>query len=297
MIRKIIFSFLVFLNYNTIANATMIVKDSYGIKYIENAPVEELEKLYQEHKYTNFKKVATKEYPAIFLKSFPKDFREIKSLNYRNELFIKILTPLALKINQEIQNERDTILNIEKTYQKNNALKDYDIKKLDELSNKYNYFTRAKNTGRINEQLHALKLRVNQVPPSILIATAAMETNWGFSRIANEANSLYKEKIWFTNEGLEPLENKNDGYRFKIFDSLIDSMRSFALTFNSDINYQSVWFARENLKEMHGLIAGENIAYALATSSTLPNFAGILDYTTAFYNLFILDMGHLKIGD
>lgn len=297
MIKKIIFSFFILLSYNTIANATMIVKNNYGIKYVENSTVEELEKLYVDHKYTNFKKIATQEYPAIFLKSFPKDFREINSLNYRNELFIKILTPLALKINQEIQNERDAVLNIEKSFQKNNALKDYDIEKLEALSTKYNFFTRAKNTGRINEQLHALKLRINQIPPSILIAASAMETNWGFSRVAHEANSLYKEKVWYTTEGLEPLENKDDGYRFKIFDSLIDSMRSFALTFNSDINYQSVWFARENLKEMHGLIVGENLAYALSTSSTLPNFAGILNYTTAFYNLFILDMGQLKIGD
>ncbi|MCM1322771.1 MAG: hypothetical protein NC218_01145 [Acetobacter sp.] len=276
--------------------AEIKIREAGGILYIENATVKETEDLFSKHGYTRFLSLNDGAYPAIFLKTLPSDFQSIKSQKYRNELFIRILTPLALKINEEIANERNTLLRIERHFKENNTISKEEQNKLEELALKYDYFTRQTEINRIELQIDNLKLRINSVPPSILIAVAAMESNWGFSRVANKANSLYKEKVWYTNEGLEPLENKDDGYRFKIFNSLIESMRSFALTFNSNINYETVWNARANLLKRRNFTIGESIAYSLSTASNLPNFVGILDYTTAFYDFLALDMGHLKKG-
>lgn len=274
--------------------AEIKIKQFAGITYIENATVEELEAVYTKYKYKRFRALDDDAYPAIFVKTLPIDFQEISSQKYRNELFIRILTPLALKINEEISNERHALLRLEKSFIKNKTLTPNELERLENLAIKYDYFTREKGDIKIGLQFQNLKKRINIIPPSIFIAAAAMESNWGFSRPAKLANSLYKEKVWFTNEGLEPLENKEDGYRFKIFDSLIESMRSFALTFNSNINYEHAWSARDGMIERLGVILGENIAYSLSNSSNLPNFVGILDYTTAFYDLFALDIGHLK---
>ena len=291
-IKYIFFALSILISYPTLAEINI---ETYGGNiYVENATVEELEALYKKHKYQRFHFLKEDYFPAIFVKSLPKDFQQIESQKYRNELFIRILTPLAIKINEEIDNERSTLLRLERNYQKNKSLTPEEIEKLEDLAKKYDYFTRRKNNIRIEDQILNLKLRIDLVPPSILIAAAAIESNWGFSRIANVANSLYKEKLWYTTEGLEPLENKDDGYRFKIFDSLIESMRSFALTFNSNINYSNVWEARKGIRARRGIVFGESIAYALAMSSKLPNFAGILDYTTAFYDLYSLDKGKLK---
>lgn len=274
--------------------ATPSVREAGGVIYVNETSVKELEDIFTQYGYTRFHILDNDNYPAIFVKKLPSDFRDISSLKYRNELFIRILTPLALKINEEISNERETLFRLERSFLKNQQLNEAETKKLEELAIKYDVFTREKNTSRIKIQFEKLKQRINIIPPSIFIAVAAIESNWGFSRVANEANSLYKEKIWFTNEGLEPLENKEDGYRFKIFNSLIDSMRSFALTFNSNINYENAWQARDEMIKRHQYIIGESIAYALSISSTLPNYAGIVDYTTAFYNLVSLDIGKLK---
>ena len=291
-IKYIFFALSILISYPTLAEISI---ETYGGNiYVENASVEELEALYKKHKYQRFHFLKNDYFPAIFVKTLPKDFQQIESQKYRNELFIRILTPLAIKINEEIDNERSTLLRLERNYQKNKALTSEEIEKLENLAKKYDYFTRRKNNIRIEDQILNLKLRIDLVPPSILIAAAAIESNWGFSRVANVANSLYKEKLWYTTEGLEPLENKDDGYRFKIFDSLIESMRSFALTFNSNINYSNVWEARKGLRIRRGVVFGESLAYTLAMSSKLPNFAGILDYTTAFYDLYSLDKGKLK---
>lgn len=296
MIKKLytLITLLTFLLFSSPSFAKMKVTEYGDIIYVENATVSELEELYSKHNYKRFRALDDDAYPAIFVKTLPLDFQEIPLQKYRNELFIRILTPLALKINEEITNERNALLRIEKSYLKNKKLPPNELEKLENFATKYDYFTRETGDTRIGLQIQNLKKRINIIPPSIFVAAAAMESNWGFSRPAKLANSLYKEKVWFTNEGLEPLENKEDGYRFKIFDSLIECMRSFALTFNSNINYEHTWGAREGMIERIGHVLGENIAYSLSNSSNLPNFVGILDYTTAFYDLFALDVGSLK---
>ncbi len=296
MIKKAVILLAIFLSLPLSAFAEIKIREAGGMLYVENATVKETENLFAKYGYTRFLSLQDSAYPAILLKTLPTDFQNIKSQKYRNELFIRIVTPLALKINEEISNERETLLRIERHFLKDNTLNEADSQKLEELALKYDFFTRLKGIERTASQLKNLKLRIQPIPPSILVAAAAMESNWGFSRIANQANSLYKEKVWYTTDGLEPLENKNDGYRFKIFDSLIEGMRSYALTFNSNINYETIWNARDGLIKRRGFAIGESIAYALSTASNLPNYNGILDYTAAFYDLLALDMGHLKKG-
>ena len=294
--KKLWFSILTacFLLFSFSAKAEIISHEFNGILYIDETTVEELEQLFEKYNYRYFRGKLDNAYPAIFLKKLPKDFAQIESQKYRNEVFIRILAPLALKINEELSNERHTLLRLERSLERNKTLTPEENEKLEELAVKYDYFSRNNDESRAANLINHLKVRINVIPPSILIAVAAMETNWGFSRIAQEANSLYKEKVWYTNEGLEPLENKDDGYRFKIFDSLIDSMRSYALTFNSNISYQNVWDTRIEAAARQDKLIGESIAYSLAHASNLPNFVGILDYTTAFYDLFSIDIGHLQ---
>lgn len=294
--KKLWFSILTacFLLFSFSAKAEIVSHEFNGILYVDETTVEELEQLFEKYNYRYFRGKLDNAYPAIFLKKLPKDFAQIESQKYRNEVFIRILAPLALKINEELSNERHTLLRLERSLERNKTLTPEENEKLEELAVKYDYFSRNNDESRAANLINHLKVRINVIPPSILIAVAAMETNWGFSRIAQEANSLYKEKVWYTNEGLEPLENKDDGYRFKIFDNLIDSMRSYALTFNSNISYQNVWDTRIEAAARQDKLIGESIAYSLAHASNLPNFVGILDYTTAFYDLFSIDIGHLQ---
>ncbi len=297
MIKKVIkiIMLLIFLCRVPNAAAEIKVHESGGMIYIENVTVTELQQLYAKYHYTRFHLLKDNAYPALFVKTLPSDFQEIKQANRRNELFIRILTPLALKINEEITNERSTLLRLERHYNQKGSLTAEEIKKLENLAAKYDYFTRMTGNERISTQLTNLKRRINIIPPSIFIATAAMETNWGTSRVAKLANSLYKEKVWYSDEGLEP-EHGEEDYKFKIFDSLIESMRSFALTFNSNIKYYPAWLTREQMIQRRDFLLGESMAYSLSASSNLPNFAGILNYTTAFYDLLSLDIGELKKG-
>ena len=286
-------TYLIFMPYLP-AKAEPIVENFNGIIYVEKATVKELEDLFKKYHYTRFRGLKDSNFPAIFINHMPTDYREISSAKYRNEVFIRMLTPLALKINEEISNERHMLLRLERSYMKNKKLTPEQTQKLENLALKYDYFIRDKDPDlRIPNQITQLKLRINAIPPSIFVAAAAIETNWGMSRIAHEANSLYKEKVWYTNEGLEPMENKDDGYRFKIFARLIDSMRSYALTFNSNTAFFNAWKTREAAEGRQDKFIGESMAYSLSLATNLPNYVGILDYTTAFYDLLAIDTGNL----
>ncbi len=282
------------LTFSITAHAEILVHESSGNIYVTKATVAELEAFFDKYDYRRFNILEDDAYPQIFLTALPSDYNEIQSQKYRNELFIRILAPIALKINKELTNERNTLLRLERKFIENQTLNKEDTLLLETLAQKYDYFTRSKDTVRISNLIENLKWRINIIPPSILIAAAAMETNWGSSRVAQQANSLYKEKVWYTDEGLEPTENKDDDYRFKIFANLTESMRSFARTFNSDIKFRHVWYARNKALTRHGVLIGESLAYTLSQASNLPNFVGILDYITAFYDLYTIDKGHLK---
>ena len=175
MIKQITYIFMLLLTLFSANSFAQISIENYnGNIYVENATTEELENFYKQHKYQRFHFLKQDEFPAIFVKTFPKDFQQIESQKYRNELFIRILTPLALKINEEIDNERSTLLRLERNYKRDKSLTPEEIEKLEELAKKYDFFTRSKDNARIEQQIKNLKTRIDIIPPSILVATAAI---------------------------------------------------------------------------------------------------------------------------
>lgn len=60
-----------------------------------------------------------------------------------------------------------------------------------------------KGRRRYDILLKRLELKVDIVPPSLLMAAAAIESDWGTNRIVREGNSLYKELAWYTDKDLK----------------------------------------------------------------------------------------------
>jgi uncharacterized FlgJ-related protein len=130
------------------------------------------------------------------------------------------------------------------------------------------------------------------------MATAAIESNWGTNRPAQLANSLYRELVWYTEDGLEPLDEPEDkSYRYKIFPTLYDSMVSHALKINSNVNYEQFRTERKQVRLREKPLLGRNFAHTMLLDSNLQNYAGILDYTITFYELINLDEAELAPFD
>jgi Bax protein len=74
--------------------------------------------------------------------------------------------------------------------------------------------------------------RVDVVPLSLLLAQAALESSWGTSRFAREANNLFG--IWTWGEkGLIPLDREEGmTHKVAIYDSILDSVRAYLTMLN-----------------------------------------------------------------
>ena len=262
--------------------------------YLDHINLAQLEKVYKDYRYLDYLYMPEWKYPPIFLMSLPTDFQTVTDSQKRNKLFLQMMIPLALKINQEITFERWDIEAVSKAYQEAKKLTTAQIKFLEEKAEKYDIFTRLKDDSRYEYILTELKEKVDIIPPSLLIGIAAIETNWGTNRPARLGNSLYRDLVWHTDEGLEPLDEKEDKtYRYKIFPSLYESMKSKALKINSSINYQMFRFGRAQIRYREVPMLGRDVAYNFLQDSNLQNYAGILDYTITFYELSNIDEAEL----
>ena len=262
--------------------------------YIDKINVENLQKIYKENNYNYFIPRKTWKVPAIFLTRLPEDFSEIEDENLRNQLFIQILSPLALKVNEDILNERKQLETLHQHFENTHKLNKKEQAWLDKTAKKYDVFTRFQGYRRNKLLFNKLIEKIDIVPASVLIAVSGIETDWGKSRLTKEGMSLYKEISWYSDEGMIPLdENQDKSYRIKIFPSLYESMKSFALKINSGINYRDARTLRQEYRNRRKIIDGRSMASSFVFLSPEPNYIGLLDYTITFYELINVDASKL----
>src|SRR5574344_1620707 len=176
--------------------------------YIDSATTNEVETLFKQYNFEDFSKIRSK-FPRIYIKTLPSDWKDVPDSDEKHRIFIKILIPLVMKVNEEILDERQKILEIKQKYENSAKISNIDLKFMDNIAKKYDVFTRLKDETRIPVLIKQLTEKVDAVPMSVMIATAGIYTNWGSSRLALQANSLYLEEIWYEDTGLKPLQDEN----------------------------------------------------------------------------------------
>ena len=195
------------------------------------------------------------------------------------------MLPLVLKINEEIAYERKEIENLRLKYLKEKKLSMSELSFLEQKAREYDVFTNLKGDLRTQSLFRQLLIKVDAVPPSIMITTAAIYSDWGTSRLAMTANSLYLDEVWYDDKGIVPLDDPDAGYRYKAYENLSDCIRARALLINSHVNYDYLREARRVSRSMDKPPYGEQLAAKMLNDSNLQNVAGLIDYTFTFYKL------------
>ena len=244
--------------------------------------------------YTNHLPLVNYRIPPLFLEQLPPDWAAQDDEALRNSLFIRIMAPLALKINKNIDAAKEEVGQITKEFSEKGSLSAKSEQRLEELAESYDIFTRLKDNSRQEYLLRELTLKIDNIPPSLLIAAAAIATDWGTSRAARRGNALYKEYIWNTKEGLLP-ENRVPGenYRIKTYPDLYASMADFAHKINSGLNFEGFRSQRRALRLNRSPLDGRMMAHNFIFDTHLQNYAGLLDYVITFYELSVLDKSTL----
>ena len=260
--------------------------------YIDNVNVAVLKKIFADYDYTEFVR-ESKKIPPLMLQSMPFDFNDIKSKDERNKLFIQIMTPLVMKVNEDITIERKKLFDLKSANTKKEGLSEQQKKEIEDLAVKYDVFTKMKGKERYDIILEELTEKIDIIPASLLIAVAVAESNWGTAREVKEGNALFKEKEWFTDKGIKPAKEDDDSYRIKVYPNLLSAIEDYALKLNKDINFSYFRVSRKFLRIHNQVLKGRVTVHNMVTGSPLENYAGLLNYILTFYDLVNIDESQL----
>jgi Bax protein len=178
------------------------------------------------------------------LSSFKPSFDSIESTVVRKEVFFNYLLPVIHKKNAEIVALRNAI--------SNNELND---NQLNDLAKKYRVETPSK------EEL--LKV-IDILPPSLVLAQAANESDWGRSRFAKDFNNYFG--IWCFSKGcgVIPKDRDEDAtHEVASFKSLEDCIDYYVLNINRSYAYEDLRLMRKNQRESLQPITGTLLAQGL----------------------------------
>ena len=199
------------------------------------------------------------------LSSFKPSFDSIESTIVRKEVFFNYLLPAIHKKNAEILELRSAI--------SNDALSD---KQLYDLSNKY----RIKTSISKEELLKVIDI----LPPSLVLAQAANESNWGRSRFAKEYNNYFG--IWCFSKGcgVVPKEREeNATHEVARFNSLEDCIDYYVLNINRSYAYEDLRQIRknqrENLEAITGIVLAEGLGnYAVPGDEYIDSIKSLINF-------------------
>ncbi|MCW8916397.1 MAG: glucosaminidase domain-containing protein [Magnetovibrio sp.] len=101
--------------------------------------------------------------------------------------------------------------------------------------------------------------RIDKIPPSLVLAQAAIESAWGTSRFARLGNAYFGERTFdLSAPGIKPL--RAEGFKVKSFPSSQMSVRSYMRTLNSHSAYKALRQHRANLRKTSQISTGIALA-------------------------------------
>ena len=172
-------------------------------------------------------------------------FSAIESTAVRKTVFFNYLLPVIEQKNAEILKLRASISNDELS-----------AAELEKLALKY----RLDNGVSKDEMLIAIDI----LPPSLILAQAANESNWGRSRFAENFNNYFG--LWCFSKGCGTVPKKRDEgaiHEVATFSSLKDSIDYYVLNLNRNQAYHNLRAIRKNQRDNGNLITGLALAKGL----------------------------------
>lgn len=225
--------------------------------------------------------------PRIFLASVPDDLDQLRQVEHRKALFIEAVLPLVLQVNEEIRAARARLWDLRARKRLGEQLDAVDRLWLATMSERY---------GVARGDLESLLARVDIVPPSLALAQAAAESGWGTSRFAREGNALFGQWTTADGPGLTPLERERGlTHKVRAFDSLLESVRAYALNLNTHTAYRGFRKARLKMRRHGKPLDGSRLAGELeAYSERGLEYVGILRTIIDANRLSQLDAARLS---
>lgn len=226
----------------------------------------DLEALFAELNYTPKAWAdGNRDVPRLYLTSIPSRWRHRTAdslpVTRKKQLFFRLISPAALRANELVAADRARLLELAKGP---GRLAPDDADWLANLAARY----RLRDESAAGpEAIEELMLRVDVLPPSLILAQAAEESGWGTSRFADVGNALFGQWAW--DDGIIPLERREElgEYYVARFETPLDSIRAYMRNLNTHRAYRRLRARRAELRAMGELPSGWELARTLTSYS------------------------------
>ena len=159
---------------------------------------------------------------AVFVDRVGTGLQDIADTARRKGLFLRLMLPLILRENRHILEERKRVWR-----SRTAAIRDL-----------YAHY------GVREGDVATLRRRVDAVPPSLVLAQAAIESGWGASRFVDEANNFFGQHTYDDAvDGLVPAGG-DGSFKVRHFRTIAESVRSYLHNLNTHRAYTALRRAR-----------------------------------------------------
>ncbi len=175
--------------------------------------------------------------------------------------FIYVLGPTVLAANEQVALERVELESLVARRRAGTAWDAAQSEWLRALATRYGV------SGAIGDDatLTELLMRVDIVPPSLVLAQAATESGWGTSRFAAQGNALFGQ--WtYGGDGITPEEQRTatkGNCKIRAFASPMNAISGYLLNLNTHRTYAELRQYRQRMRKAGKPLSGEALAAGL----------------------------------
>lgn len=215
------------------------------------------------------------------------DLTDVTVVEQRKTQFFDFIVPLVEWENSRLEIIRGRIEDWRAEVAQGNALPQRVQQRIAELADRY-YVDPEQSVAAMLDELW---VKVDILPPSMVVAQAANESAWGTSRFARQGNNLFGQWCFSEGCGIVP-QGRPEGeiYEVRDYDSPALSVRSFMLNLNRHRSYSEMRAARANLRDSGRTITGLRlIPYLEAYSTRRDEYVDEIRNMITFNDLQALD--------
>lgn len=169
--------------------------------------------------------------PRVYVSSMPEDLSDMRDIDARKRLFVRIMLPIVLDNNARIAERRARVVAMRDRLAGGGRLTVGERLWLETLAKRH------KASAETAEDLDDLVDRIDIVPPSLVLAQAIEESGWGTSRFAVTNNSLFGQRVYDPLPAELARGRPDPDYRLAHFKSLGDSVAAYMRNVNSHAAY------------------------------------------------------------
>ena len=191
------------------------------------------------------------------------DFTHYQEVAAKKQAFFEYLRPFIRQENLKLRYKKAFLDKLEGDLQSDRYHNQATIQKLKRMAKSY----RVTQTS-LPEIVQELRIRVDEIPESLVLVQAANESGWGTSRFAVQANNLFGQWCFDKGCGLVP-SGRGAGKRHevRVFESPQASIISYMKNLNSHPAYDELRQLRASLRDSGRPVTGTLLAPSLENYS------------------------------